>query len=191
MADRPDDIARRASDNRFRRGRADLGEALATLLGARDAPEPVADADRAAALAAEARSAYRAAESQDWSVVRAEWRSDDRVAVTDLLHAIAAAVGPRPVWLVVPGREPQAVPLTADVVLDNPLGFAALGDHEFTLLDHSVPGGLTLTRHARGSGAETSYTWEAEAWGTEPWLSAATRALREQRARGESGGAAG
>lgn len=183
MSDPSDDLPLRASDDRFRRGRAELSEALVALLGPRGAPLPLADADRAAALAAEARGAYRDAEAYAWAVVRAELRADDRRAIADLLQAVGAAVGGRPVWLVVPGREPQVVPLAADLVLDNPLGFAALGDHEFTLLDQAVPGGLTVTRHAHVLGAAHAYAWEVEAWGAEPWLSAATRALRERRQR--------
>src|SRR5512132_4540221 len=58
MSDPSDDLPLRASDDRFRRGRAELSEALVALLGPRGAPLPLADADRAAALAAEARGAY-------------------------------------------------------------------------------------------------------------------------------------
>jgi len=70
------------------------------------------------------------------------------------------------------------VPLQVDAVLDNPLGFASLGEHEVRLLDHSVPAGLWLRRHSRHFGlGPARHTWQLEVWG-EPWLSAATRALR-------------
>jgi hypothetical protein len=101
------------------------------------------------------------------------------------VHRVGAYVGARPAWLVVPGREPQAVALTSDVVLDNPLGFAALADFELVLLDQRVPAGLWLGRHTHVPGPGlTRYSWELEVWGAEPWLSAATRALREQRPAG-------
>lgn len=189
MTDRSEDIARRASDNRFRSHRTALIEALRSLLGPRSAPEPLANADGAAALAAEARAAYRAAEAQRWGVVGREWWSDERDAIVDVLHAVRAAIGQRPVWFIIPGREPQVVPLASDVVLDNPLGFMALTDDEFTMFDQAAPAGLTLARHAhfRGGGL-TTYSWEMEAWGAEPWLSALGRALGdEQYEQDESG----
>jgi hypothetical protein len=190
MSDRSEDIARRASDNRFRRRREALVEALGALLGPRLAPEPLANSDCAATLAAEVRTAYRGAEEQAWGVVRGEWSSDDRGAVVDVLHAFAAALGPRSVWLVIPDREPQVVPLESDVALDNPLGFVALADHELTLFDQPLRAGLTLTRHSHFRGhARMSYSWEVEAWGSEPWLSTLTGALRQ--VRGEPGADAG
>jgi hypothetical protein len=185
MAERPDDSsARRASDDRFRRRRAALTEALGALLGPRAAPEPLADADRAAALASEARAGYQEAEGRGWALVRRVWPRDDRAAVAEVMDAMRAALGERAVWLIVPGREPQAVPTTSDAVLDNPLGFAALAEGEFTLLDERLPAGLTLVRHPHASGSATAYSWELEAWGAEPWLSAATRALRERGGAG-------
>lgn len=190
MTDRSDEIARRASNDRFRRAREALVEALRALVGPHAAVEPLTDADRAAALAAEAAAAYRAAQGEGWSIVHREWQSDDRAAVTDLLHVLSAALGARPVWFILPGREPQVVPMSSDLVLDNPLGFAALGDHEFTLLDQVLPAGFTLTRRSYHRGpARTAYAWEVEAWGADPWLSVTTRALREQQ--GESGSGAG
>jgi hypothetical protein len=182
---RSDDITRRASDNRFRRGREALALELRRLLGERAAPEPLADPDAAAAIASDARAGHRAAEEREWARVRREWPADSREAVADLVHAVSDAVGPRPVWLVVPDREPQAVALTSDVVLDNPLGFAALsgsvlGSVELVVLDREVPAGLWLGRHVHVFGPdETRFTWELEVWGAEPWLSSATRALRE------------
>lgn len=187
MTDRSDDITRRASDNRFRRRRVELVEALGGLLGQRAIAEPLADADRAAALAAEARASHRAAEPHAWALVHRDWRRDDRAGVVELLNAISARLGARATWLILPGWEPQVIPLSSDVLLDNPLGFAALADFEMVLLDQSVPAGLWLLRHSHVRGAETTFSWELEVWG-EPWLSAATRAIREQL---ESGGAAG
>lgn len=162
--------------------------ALRRLLGPRAAPEPLADADRAAALAAEARAGHRAAEEHGWALVRRGWPSDARDAVAALVHAVSAHLGARPVWLVVPGREPQIAPVSSDAVLDNPLGFAALGDSEMVLLDQAVPAGLWLGRHSYHYPDEVRYAWELEVWGAEPWLSAATRAMREQ---GEGGADSG
>jgi hypothetical protein len=181
VTDRSDDITRRASDNRFRRDREALNEALAGLLGARLAIEALSDADRAAAIAAEATAGHRAAEDHGWALVRHASPTDDRAALVALLHAIERRLESRAVWLVVPGREPQVVPLTSDVVLDNPLGFAALADFELVLLDQQVPAGLWVGRHVHDAGAgAVAHSWELEVWGAEPWLSAATRALREQ-----------
>ena len=188
MIDRSDDIARRASDNRFRRGREALAVELRRLLGESIPHEPVAEADTAATLAADARAGHRAAEEHEWALVRRTWPTDDRQAVVALVHALDGALGSRPVWLVVPDREPQVVALTSDVVLDNPLGFAALaalaggtlGSVELVLHDREVPAGLWLGRHVHVFGPhDVRYTWELEIWGAEPWLSAATRALRE------------
>ena len=187
MNERPDEIARRASDNRFRRGQEALREALAALLGARYTADILDDADRAAAIAAEARTVHRAAEEHDWTLVRHEWPSDDRTSVVAVLHAVSAHVGTRPLWLVIPDREPQVVGLTSDVVLDNPLGFAAIAGFELVLLDRELPAGLWLGRHSYIRPSEaTTYMWELEAWGGEPWLSAATRALREHGDAGPS-----
>lgn len=183
--ERSDDLTRRASDGRFRRRRAELAAALQALLGARAAVEPLADADRAAALAAEARAGHRAAEAHAWALVGHVWESDDRAAVATVLHRTAALLGARPSWLIVPGREPQAVALSSDAVLDNPLGFAALADdYELVLLDQQLPAGLWLARRTPGA---SHHAWELEVWGTEPWLSAATRALREWRATPPAG----
>jgi hypothetical protein len=188
MSDRSDDVARRASDDRFRRGREALALELRRLLGAHHAAEPLADADAAAALAVEARAAHRTAEEGGWALVRHEWPVDDREGVTALVHAVGARVGPRPVWLVVPDREPQVVALTADAVLDNPLGFAGLASRfggtlrgmELVVADREVPAGLWLGRHIDAVGPEgVRHSWELEVWGAEPWLSAATRAVRE------------
>lgn|GEM_PF-5176856 len=181
MTERSDDLTRRASDDRFRRGREALAAALRALLGA-GAPAPLSDADRAAALAAEARAAHRAAADRPWALVRHEWAADDREAVSAVVQAVGALVATRPAWLIVPGREPQAAAVTVDVVLDNPLGFAALAeDYELVLSDAALPAGLWLGRHAHAPPPPPRYTWELEVWGAEPWLSAATRALRGWR----------
>ena len=179
MTGSPEDSARRASDRRFEARRREIIEAIRALLGPRGSAEPLRDADRAAALAAEARASHREAEPHPWAIVRREWQEDDRTAVVRLLHALRELLGPRSVWLILPGREPQAVALSTDAVLDNPLGFAALSGFEMILLDQDVPAGLWLLRLSRASGP----AWELEVWG-EPWLSAATRAIREERSSG-------
>ena len=171
---------RRASDARFRARRAELTDGLRTLLGPRDGAMPLDDADRAVAVAVEAGAAHREARDQGWAVVGAAWPAEGRARVVSLLHAVSALVGPREVWLVMPGREPQAVALSADVVLDNPLGFASLAGGELTLLDRDVPGGLWLAGPAAGAHGVAD-EWQLEVWGAEPWLSAATRAVREAR----------
>jgi hypothetical protein len=182
--DRPDDIERRGSNVRFRRRRAELVDSLRALLGPRGGVAPLDDADRAAALAVEARASHRAAEPDAWAMARRDWPSDERSDVVTLLHAIGDRLGARDAWLVLPGREPQVVALSSETVLDNPLGFAALADGEMLLLDQNVPAGLWLLRQAHGAGAQLSFSWELELWG-EPWLSAATRAMREYRTGGE------
>ena len=168
----------RGSDDRFRRGRAELAEGLRALLGPRAAAEPLDDPGRAAALAAEAVATQRDARRHPWAVVRAEWEEGERRAAAELLHAVSAYAGPRPAWLVVPGRDPQAVAVGSEAVLDNPLGFAALARGELVLLDQELPAGVWLAGPAAGAAR-----WRLEVWGAEPWLSAATRALREQRQR--------
>ena len=179
MAAERDDDPRRGSDLRFRARRAAVIEELRSLLGTRSSAEVVDDADRAAALAAEARASHRDAEPDSWAIVRRAWEDDDRSAVTYLLHAIGEILEPRATWLILPGREPQAVALPADAILDNPVGFAALSDFELVMLDQRVPAGLWLLRRARAQ-PSTGFSWEMEVWG-EPWLSAATRAIRESR----------
>jgi hypothetical protein len=174
------DDPRRASDARFRARRAELADGLRTLLGPHDDAAPLDDADRAVAIAVEAAAAHREARDQGWAVVGAAWPAERRSDVVSLLHAVSALVGPREVWLVMPGREPQAVALGAEVVLDNPLGFASLAGGELTLLDREVPGGLWLAGPAAGAHGVPD-EWQLEVWGAEPWLSAATRAVREGR----------
>jgi hypothetical protein len=182
MPHRAEDDPLRASDERFQRRRAELVEELRSLLGPREAVQPIGDADRATSVAAEAVAAHRAARRQGWAVVRQTWPSDERSGLTALLHATSAYVGVRDVWLVVPGREPQAASIASDAVLDNPLGFAELAGGELVLMDQHVPAGVWLLRHGAADG------WELEVWGAEPWLSAVTRALREQRPSGGGSG---
>jgi hypothetical protein len=176
--DGSDEIARRASVNRFRERRAALAGDLARLLGPRAAVDPVADAGRAAALLGEFDRAYDAAQAHEWARVSRWWGADEAVGLADTLHRLARNLGSRDAWLLLQGPEPQAVALTSDVALDNPLGFAALGDHELRILDRHVPAGVWLLRHAYHSPADVQYRWELEVWGAEPWLSATTRALR-------------
>jgi hypothetical protein len=171
-----DDDPLRASDRRFRHRRAELVDQLRTLLGPHGAVEPIDDANRAAALAAETEAGHRAAREHGWAVVRHAWPVEERGAAAALVQAVSALIGARAVWLVLPGRDPQAVPLDAEEVLDNPFGFAQLAREELVLLDRELPAGLWLV--GPGAGADG---WQLEVWGTEPWLSAATRALREQR----------
>ena len=171
MSDEEDASPLRGSDARFQRRRAELALELRALLGPRAAAEPMADADRAATIAADVGAAHREARPHPWAMVRHAWSSSERVAVVALLHAVSASVGARAAWLVVPGREPQVVSIASDAVLDNPLGFAAIAGGELVLADQAVPAGLWL--HATHDG------WDLEAWGAEPWLSATTRAIRE------------
>jgi hypothetical protein len=168
---------RRAGDARFRRRHAEVAGALRALLGPHELVTPLDDADRAAALAADVVVGHREARGHAWAIVRHAWTGPgSRGALVALLHAISALAGPRASWLIVPDREPQAVPIGSDAVLDNPLGFTALAGGELVLVDQSVPAGLWLL-----ADGDTD-SWTLEVWGAEPWLSAATRALREQRA---------
>lgn len=165
---------------RFRARRAEVAEGLARLLGPRDAVAPLDDPAAVATVEAELLASHREAEPNDWALVRREWRAEAVADCADTLHRLAANLGPRAVWLVVPGREPQAVPISSDLVLDNPLGFAALvesADAELRLLDREVAAGLWLVRQGTYVGAVVAHSWELDVWG-EPWLSAATRALR-------------
>ena len=166
---------------RFRAERAALADAVAALLGPRADVAPADDPAQVASLASEFLAAHRAAEPHDWGLVRRAWRAADVTACADTLHRLSHHLGARPVWLVVPGRSPQAVSLASDVVLDNPLGFAALarGPHgpALQLLDPEVEAGLWLVRHSHHYPGDGGDGWELEVWG-EPWLSAATRAPR-------------
>ena len=174
--ERSDELTARLAANRFRLDRADFAAALTRLLG-RAAPEPVADAGQATALSADFRAAYDAAEPHDWALVACAWGSAEEPAIAEALHRLSRNLGARPAWLLAWAGAPQAVALASDVALDNPLGFAAAAGHELALLDRELPAGLWLVRHSHHYGPDVRFTWELEVFG-EPWLSAATRALR-------------
>jgi hypothetical protein len=171
--------ANRLREARFRAGRDALADWISALLGPHAGAAPVDNIRHAAALHAEYRASERAAEGQEWALARASWPLADLDEAIDALHRVSSNLGPRGVWLIVPGREPHACPLASDVVLDNPLGFALLADQELALLDRDVPAGFSFKRYERESeDGGTDYEWELIVWG-EPWLSATMRALRE------------
>ena len=174
--ERSEELTARLAANRFRIARAEFASALARLLG-RAAPEPIADAAQAVALSNDFRAAYDAAEPYDWAMVTRAWGAAEAPAVVEALYRLSRNVGMRPTWLLAREGEPQAVALASSSVLDNPLGFAAAAGHELVLLDREVPAGLWLVRHSYHNGPHVRFTWELEVFG-EPWLSAATRALR-------------
>ena len=171
-----DEIRARLAAERFRQRRDVAHEEIARLVGPRPAVALLEDAARAAALQAEFLASHRAAEGQEWACVAQEWPAADVVALTDTVHRLARNLRSRAVWLLLAGQDPQAAIVDSDLVLDNPLGFAALAGHEVRLLDREVPAGLWLTRHEDGP-TDAARTWALEVWG-EPWLSATTRALR-------------
>jgi hypothetical protein len=173
-----DDLAARLSALRFGRRRDELAGWLRALLGPRADAVPVQELARAAALHTEYRACERASEGQDWALARATWALADIDEAIETLHRLSNNLGVRASWLIVPEREPQACLLMSDVVLDNPLGFALLAEHELALMDQSVPAGLSFLRHSHQNGdGAVEYEWELVVWG-EPWLSATTRALR-------------
>jgi hypothetical protein len=176
-----DDLRARLAAERFRHHRNVVHEDLVRLVGPRSAVTLLEDAAGAAAMEAEFLASHRAAEGQDWACVAQEWPDAEVVALADTVHRLARNLRPRSVWLLLASHEghaPQAAVVDSDAVLDNPLGFAALGDHEVRLLDREVPAGLWLARHSYHHGpTDVRHTWELEVWG-EPWLSATTRALR-------------
>ena len=176
--DRSDEIRRRAGEARFRRGRASMASDLTRLLGTRTAAALLEDRERAVALNAEFLRTHTEATSQDWARITQWWDASEAGDLAEALHRLARIAGARPVWLLAGGREPQAAVTDSDSILDNPLGFAALGDYELRLLDREVPAGLWLVRHSYHAGPDVAYRWELEVWGAEPWLSSATRALR-------------
>lgn len=177
MTDRSEEMARRTADARFRVGRNAVSSALQRLLGD-VAARPIEDRDRAAALTAEFWSSLRAAEPHDWEFIVHEWPTDDREAVSALLHRFSAHLGSRPVWLTLGAREPQAVAIASDSTLDNPIGFAALSDNELRLLDRDTAAGLWLGQHSHHGSSSTSFTWELNVWG-EPWVTAAHATFRD------------
>jgi hypothetical protein len=173
----PHDHAARASADRFRRRRGELEGELRAPLGPHADAAPVDEPARAAAIHAEYRGSERAVEGQDWAMVRHSWPLADLDEMVDAIHRVSNNLRARDVWLVVPGREPQACALAADAVLDNPLGFAAIAGGELLLLDRHVSAGVWLGRHTDEGDDGPEYEWELIVWG-EPWLSATTRALR-------------
>ncbi len=177
---RPDEVARREAAERFRARRVELAGELTALLGRREAVAPVDDMAAAAAVDGEFLASYRQAEPHEWAIVRHGWPEEDTGGCAEALDRLARNLGARPAWLLVPGRPAQAVALPSDAALDNPFGFAALTERyapELRLLDREVTAGLWFARRAHHMGTIAVYGWALEVWG-EPWLSAATRALR-------------
>ena len=163
--------------SRFRHEQSGLAAALEGLLGTASGGLEFVPLDRADALAAEYQLSRRSAADVN-TTVEAAWPEDEIERAVNYIHALIEYVGQRPAWLIVQLTEPQAVALTSEIVLDNPLGFATLADNEVRLLDRKLPSGLHLLRHSHHFGPMfTEYTWELTVWG-EPWASAATRALR-------------
>lgn len=176
MSSERDDFAR-ASAQRFLAARASFATWLRSLLGAHAIIVPVEDVAAAASLYAEYRAGERDAEGRDWALARHAWPLEDVDEAVDALHRLSNNLGSRDVWLIIPDREPQACALMADMVLDNPLGFAALARNELALMDRAVPAGLSFQRYDLSTEYGAEHEWELVVWG-EPWLSAATRALR-------------
>jgi hypothetical protein len=176
VAERGDESGARIESTRWRREEAALADALGTLLGRDAGAFDFAQAAEAKAVAEEFLASWRTLAGS--GVVERTWPEIEIQPAVDTLHRISRNVGERPVWLIVGLSDPHAVTLASDTVLDNPLGFASLGDRELRLLDHDLPAGLCFIRHSHQRGAaETEYTWELSTWG-EPWASATTRALR-------------
>lgn len=172
-----DELAARLAANRFRLEREAFATSLVQLLG-RSAPAPLDDAVRTAALVAEFRAAHSAAEPNEWAISRSEWSAAASTELVETLHRLARNLKNRAVWLLTGERTSQAITVESDAIFDNPLGFAAIADYELRLLDQQVAAGAWLVRHSHHFGRDNvRYTWELEVFG-EPWLSAATRALR-------------
>jgi hypothetical protein len=176
MTPQGDKLSARLAANRFRLERDALMAQLSRLLG-RATSTPLDDAPHASALLAEFREAHAVAEPNDWAFIRHEWPMDAEADVAKRCHLLGRNLGVRTVWLLVGDHTPQAVTLRSDIVLDNPLGFAGIADHQLCLFDGEVTAGLWLARHSHHFGAEVQFTWELDVFG-EPWLSAAARALR-------------
>jgi hypothetical protein len=169
-------LARRLAAQRFRRKRQEFAAALAGLLG-EAAPVPLGDPDQAGMLSAEYQASYDAAAPNEWALVRREWPAAEATDLVDTIHRLARNAGGRRIWVLGLGGDAQAAASHSDAVLGNPLGFAAATAHQLALLDAEVPAGVSLARHSHHIGPRVSFSWELEVWG-EPWLSAATRALR-------------
>ncbi|HKW46426.1 MAG TPA: hypothetical protein VJN70_03245 [Gemmatimonadaceae bacterium] len=177
MTEQNAELKQRLRANRFRHEQAGLAAALEALIGTAGGPLEFVTLERADALAAEYLLSHRSAADLN-ATVEATWPQDEIERAVNFIHGLIEHVGARPTWLVVQLTEPQAVALTSEIVLDNPLGFASLADTELRLLDRELPAGLWLRRHSHHYGPMlTDYAWELTLWG-EPWASAATRALR-------------
>ena len=177
MTEQNAELHQRQRADRFRHEQAGLAAALEGLLGKASGTLEFVTLDRADALAAEYQLSHRSAADLS-ATVEASWPQDEIERAVNFIHALIEHVGARPAWLIVKLTEPQAVPLTSEVVLDNPLGFASLADTELRLLDQELPAGVWFVRHAHQYGPLLAdYTWELIVWG-EPWASAATRVLR-------------
>jgi hypothetical protein len=128
-------------------------------------------------LSAEFRASHDAAGPDEWALVRRAWPIGETTEPVAAVQRLARNLGARRVWAIGLADPAQAVAVESDLVLDNPLGFAAATDHDLALLDAEVPAGLWLARHAHHFPGDARFSWELEVWG-EPWLSAATRAFR-------------
>ena len=177
MTEQNAESIKRLRANRFRHEQSGLAAALEGLLGTASGALEFVTLDRADALAAEYQYSRRGAADLN-ATVEAAWPQDEIERAVNFIHGLMEYVGTRPAWLIMQLTEPQAVALTSEIVLDNPLGFATLADNEVRLLDRELPAGLCFLRHSHHFGPMLAeYTWELTVWG-EPWASAATRALR-------------
>ena len=178
MTEQNAELSQRLRASRFRHEQSGLAAALEGLLGTASGALEFVTLERADALAAEYQLSRRSAADVN-TTVDATWPQDEIERAVNFIHALIEHVGARPAWLIVQLTEPQAVALTSEIVLDNPLGFATLADNEVRLLDRELPAGLGFVRHSHQYGPMlTEYTWELTVWG-EPWASSAARALRE------------
>lgn len=177
MTEQNAELIQRIRANRFRHEQSGLAASLEGLLGTASGALEFVTLDRADALAAEYQLSQRSAADLN-ATVETTWPQDEIEPAVNFIHALIEHIGARPAWLIVQLTEPQAIALTSEVVLDNPLGFATLGDNEVRLLDRELPAGLAFIRHSHQQESMlTEYTWDLTMWG-EPWASAATRALR-------------
>jgi hypothetical protein len=177
MTEQNAESIQRLRANRLRHEQSGLAASLEGLLGTASGALEFVTLDRADALAAEYQLSQQSAAELD-ATVEATWPQDEIERAVNFIHALIEQVGARPAWLIIQLTEPQAIALTSEVVLDNPLGFATLADNEVRLLDRELPAGLSFIRHSHDHGPMlTEYIWELTTWG-EPWASAATRALR-------------
>jgi hypothetical protein len=166
------------SRNRFRHEQAALAAALRGLLGQAADTLEFMGPQRAAEIDAEFLQSHRAADEYGSGVVEKVWPEAEIEVAADVIHRLARNVGARPIWIIVPLSDAQAVAMPNELPLDNPLGFAALADSELRLLDQELPAGLWFLRHTHHVATnQVDYSWELSVWG-EPWASAAMRALR-------------